>query len=89
MDMLQAERLLKQSEEVEKLGKTEKAWNTERMREIKTRLGGLMVVQGKNQRAHEYLKKAVELTFTAHGPHHFETTMARCRLASCVADLGE
>jgi len=84
----QAERLLEQSWNVEQHGMAKKKLrNTPRAREIKTRMGGVAVVQGRPEVANACLKLSTEMCFTACGPKTPETTMAQCRLAANNADL--
>lgn len=84
--VLQEERLLRRSLEIQQRGGH---GNSPAMVSTQTRLGGALIAMGASRRAQPLLAAALEATVARCGLNHPDTALARCRLASCLADLGE
>lgn len=83
---LQAERLLKRCLEIQQRHSGE--GNVLQIAATRTQLGGMSIAQADAVAAEGYLQAALEEIHKALGDKHPDTALARCRLASCRADLG-
>lgn len=83
----QAERLLKRCLEIQQRHSGD--GNTLNIAATKSQLGGVCIAQAIPMAAETYLQASLADTTAALGAAHPDTGLARCRLASCRADMGQ
>lgn len=85
---MQAERLLRKSLHIQLCQGSDKG-KSMAVAATQTRLAGELIALAAPERARPHLQAALDTAVKQLGPHHPDTALAQCRLASCLADLRE